>query len=112
METAAQIAADPGLPGSVTAVAVATAFGPPPSDSAADYVVVTLARLRPGVFNVAFFRGWRDSFDAAVCGQAGGIDRRAEVEIEGHQTFIATCAGGVRTMADSSAAARVERTRV
>ena len=29
--------------------------------------------------------------------QAGGVDGHAEAEIGGHQTFIGTCAGGVRT---------------
>lgn len=95
--TAAEIAADPTLAGSVAAVAVATAFGPIPPDSAPDYVVVTLARLEAGVFDDAFFRDWRDTFDAAVCAQAGGVGGHAEAAIAGHQTFIATCAGGVRT---------------
>ena len=98
-ETAAEIAADRALAGSVTDVAVATAFGPLSTgpDTAADYVVVTLARLKPTLFSVVFFRGWRDSFDAAVCAQAGGIDGHAEADIKGHETFITSCAGGVRT---------------
>jgi hypothetical protein len=98
-ETAAEIAADRALAGSVTDVAVATAFGPLSTapDTAADYVVVTLARLKPSLFSVVFFRGWRDSFDAAVCAQAGGIDGHAEADINGHETFITSCAGGVRT---------------
>ena len=44
--------------------------------------------------------GWqvrRDTFDTAVCEQAGGVDGRAEVEIEGRRTYVGTCAGGVRT---------------
>jgi hypothetical protein len=95
--TAAEIAADRTLAGSVVALAVATGFAPPPSDTTGDYVVVTLARLEPGVFDDTFFRDWRDSFDQAVCAQAGGVGGHAEADIEGHRTFIATCAGGVRT---------------
>lgn len=95
--TAADIAADPILTDAVVGVAVATAFGPLSSDAVGDYVVVTLARLREGVFDETFFRDWRDTFDAAVCAQAGGVDGHAEADIEGHATFIATCAGGVRT---------------
>lgn len=95
--TAADIAADRSLAGSVVAVAVATAFGPLPTDTMLDYVVVTLARMEAGVVDDAFFRDWRDSFDAAVCGQAGGIDGHAEADIAGHPTFIGTCVGGVRT---------------
>jgi hypothetical protein len=59
--------------------------------------VVTVTRLREGVFSDAFHRDWRDSFDAAVCDQAGGVIGNAEAEIDGHRTFIGTCAGGVRT---------------
>jgi hypothetical protein len=97
-ETAAQIALDGTLARSAESVAVATAFGPLPSDDdVGDYVVATLVRLRPGVFDESFFRDWRDTFDAAVCEQAGGVDLHAEAEIDGQRTFIATCAGGVRT---------------
>jgi len=96
-ETAAQIAADPALAGSIASVAVAAAFGPMATDTTPDYVVVTLNRLEPGAFDDAFFRDWRTTFDEAVCGQAGGVVRHAEAEIEEHQTFIGSCAGGVRT---------------
>lgn len=95
--TAADIAADPTLATSVMGVAVAAAFGPLPTDTMLDYVVVTLARLEPGVLDDTYFRDWRDTFDAAVCAQAGGIDGHAEAEIAGHRTFITTCGGGVRT---------------
>lgn len=98
LATAAQIASgDPLLAESIAAFAVATAFGPPATDGAIDLVVVTVARVRPGVFSEDWFRDWRESFDEGVCAQAGGVDGNAETEIDGHQTFIATCAGGVRT---------------
>jgi hypothetical protein len=95
--TAVGVVSDPALGVSVEGLAVAAAFGPIATDTTLDYVVVTLARLRPGVFGDGFFRDWRDSFDGAVCEQAGGVDGHAEAVIAGRQTFIGTCAGGVRT---------------
>ena len=95
--TAADIAAEGSIAPFVSALALATAFGPAATDSAGDYVVVTVARLRPNTFSDLFFRGWRDTFDAAVCEQAGGVTGTAETEIAGRKTFIGTCAGGVHT---------------
>ncbi len=97
LDSAAEIAADASIAPFVSAIALAVAFGPLPSDDAGDYVVVNVAKLRPGMFGDLFFRGWRDTFDAAVCEQAGGVDGHAETEIAGHRTFIGTCAGGLRT---------------
>ena len=51
-----------------------TAFGPAATDSAGDYVVVTVP-ARPDMFSDLFFRDWRDTFDSAACDQAGGVDR-------------------------------------
>jgi hypothetical protein len=95
--TAADIAAEGSIAPFVSALALATAFGPAATDSAGDYVVVTVARLRPNTFSDLFFRGWRDTFDRAVCDQAGGVAGSAETQIAGRQTFIGTCAGGVHT---------------
>lgn len=95
--TAADIAGEGSIAPFVSALAVAAAFGPPPTEAVPDYVVVTVARLKPGLFGDLFFRGWRDTFDAAVCEQAGGVDGHAQAEIGGRQTFIGTCAGGVHT---------------
>jgi hypothetical protein len=95
--TAADIAAEGSIAPFVSALALATAFGPAATDDAGDYVVVTVARLRPNTFSDLFFRGWRDTFDRAVCDQAGGVAGSAETEIGGRQTFIGTCAGGVHT---------------
>jgi hypothetical protein len=95
--TAADIAREGSIAPFVSALAVASAFGPPATEALPDYVVVTVARIKPGLFGDLFFRGWRDTFDAAVCEQAGGVDGHAEAEIGGRQTFIGTCAGGVHT---------------
>ncbi len=95
--TAADLAAEGALAPFVESIAVAAAFGPVATDAGGDHVVVTVARLRPDTFGGTFYRGWRDTFDAAVCDQSGGVDGHAEAEISGHQTFIGTCVGGVRT---------------
>jgi hypothetical protein len=96
-ETAADIAGEGSIEPFVSGIAVAAAFGPPATDTAPDYVVITVAKLRPGTFSDSFFRGWRDTFDAGVCERAGGIDRHAETDIAGRHTFIGTCTGGVHT---------------
>jgi hypothetical protein len=96
-ETAAELAADAALGVAVGSLAVATAFGPLATDGSADYVVVTVVGLKPRTFSDGFFRDWRDSFDAAVCEQAGGVSGHAESEIGGHPTWIGTCSGGVHT---------------
>ena len=88
---------EPSIAPFVSALAVSAAFGPKETDTLADYVVVTVARLQPGLFGDLFYRGWRDTFDAAVCDQAGGVEGHAEAEIAGRQTFIRTCVGGVHT---------------
>ena len=97
LETAAEIADEGSIAPFVSAIALATAFGPPATDALTDYVVVTVARLRPGTFSDVFFRGWRDTFDAGVCEQAGGVDGHAESDIGAHHAYIGTCAGGVHT---------------
>lgn len=89
-ETAAEIAADPGLQGTVEAVALALYA------DTESYVVTTVSRLRPGVFDETFYRDWRDTFDAAVCEQAGGVDLgHGEVEIDGRLVFRSSCVGGI-----------------
>jgi hypothetical protein len=95
--TTAEIAREPSIAPFVSALAIAAAFRPQRTDTVGDYVVVTVARVKPGLFGDLFYRGWRDTFDAAVCEQAGGVAGHAEAEIAGRQTFIGTCAGGVHT---------------
>jgi hypothetical protein len=96
-DTASAIAAEGSIAPFVSAIALASAFGPLATDTPGDYVVVTVARLRPDTFSDLFYRGWRDTFDSAVCELAGGVDGHAEAKIGGRQTFIGTCAGGVHT---------------
>jgi hypothetical protein len=95
--TAEEIAREPSIAPFVSSLAIAAAFGPPASGSLDDYVVVTVAKVKPGLFGDLFFRGWRDTFDTAVCQQAGGVQGTAEATIGGRKTFIGTCAGGIHT---------------
>jgi hypothetical protein len=98
LESAADIAAEGSIAPFVSSIALATAFGPVATAGLGDYAVVTVAKLRPGTFSDLFFRGWRDTFDAGVCEQAGGVETgSAETEIAGHPTFVGTCVGGVHT---------------
>lgn len=95
-ESAAEIAATPELVSDVRAIAVAIYVGPLATDTPGDYAVATVARLQDGVFDDAWFRTWRDSFDAGVCEQAGGVEAgRSEVEIEGRTVHRSACVGGV-----------------
>jgi hypothetical protein len=72
--TAAEIAREPSIAPFVSALAIAAAFRPQRTDTVGDYVVVTVARVKPGLFGDLFYRGWRDTFDAAVCEPAGSLD--------------------------------------
>ncbi len=96
-ETAADIVADGALAEDVEALAVALYVGPLPSDDTVlDYAVATVVRTRPGVADAAWFRSWRETFDAGVCEQAGGVDPgRSEFELGGRIVHRSTCAGGV-----------------
>lgn len=62
-----------------------------------DFVYAVILEIRPGRFDEAGFRDWRDSFDEGACSQAGGVVGNAEAEIGGHPTYIGTCAGGLHT---------------
>ena len=97
LQTAADITREGSIATFVSALALATVFGPAATDGQTDYVVVTVAKLRPGTFSDAFFRGWRDTFDDAVCQVAGGVTAKAESDIAGRHTYIGTCRGGVHT---------------
>ena len=89
-ETAAEIA--PTIEREAGVEAIAVAIYP----SLDDYAVVTVARLRPAVFDEDWFRDWRETFDDGVCQQAGGVDPgHSELELAGRQVFRSTCIGGV-----------------
>lgn len=97
-DTAAEIASDPTLAADVDALALAAVFGPLASDEGGgDYAVATVVHLRPETFSDGFYRAWRDTFDAGVCEQAGGVDGHAQTELDGRTVWIGTCTGGVHT---------------
>jgi hypothetical protein len=92
-DTATEIAADPSLARDVEAIAVGLAVGPGSSGDE-DLVIASVVRLRPDVFDEAWFREWRDTYNVGACEPAGGISGHAEAEIDGRQAFIGTCANG------------------
>lgn len=97
--TAAQIGSDPLLADSVLSLAVAVAVAPDAqaTSAATDLAVASVIRLRPDVFDEAFFQEWRDTYNDAACEVADGVDSDGETEIDGRQVYLATCAGGART---------------
>jgi hypothetical protein len=99
--TAADIATDLDLEATAASLAVALAIAPGVSGAsasgAADLAIVSVVQLRPGVFDDAFFRAWRDTYDEGACEVAGGVSGHAESEIGGLTTYIGSCAGGAHT---------------
>ena len=84
---------DPGLVELVERMEEAVVIDPASGDFAYASVIV----LRPGVFDDAYFRSWRDSFDDGACSQAGGVTGHAQATIGGRTAYLGTCAGGVQT---------------
>lgn len=84
---------DPGLVQTVERMAQAVVIDPASGDFAYASVIV----LEPGVFDDAFYRSWRDSFDEGACSQAGGVTGHAQATIGGRTAYIGHCGGGVLT---------------
>src|SRR5262249_6154650 len=95
-DTTREVAADPRLAGDVSALAVAlyTVTGQSPP---ADFVGLSVARLRDRSQGDEWFRGYRDSYDEAACATAGGVGGHAQTTINGRTVYIATCSGGAFT---------------
>jgi hypothetical protein len=94
-DQAAQIASDPLLAESTLSLAVALA-APGASDSE-DLAVASVIRLRPDVFDEAFYQEWRDTYNNAACEVADGVEAEDETEIAGRPVYAGTCVGGART---------------
>jgi hypothetical protein len=95
--TAADIASDPTLAGFAESIAVALAISPGTS-AGDDLAIVSVIRLRPGVFGDAWFRSWRATYDEAACEVAGGVlGQPSEVEIGGRTAYVGTCTGDAHT---------------
>jgi hypothetical protein len=97
--TAAQIAADPLLAESALSIAVAVAVAPGPSDSggSGDLAVASVIRLRPDIFDEAFYQEWRDTYDNAACEVADGVLSDSNTTIANRLVYEARCAGGAET---------------
>ncbi|HEX7950636.1 MAG TPA: hypothetical protein VF494_09835 [Candidatus Limnocylindrales bacterium] len=95
--TAAQIAVDPSLAGSAQAIAVALAIRSGTS-SGDDLAIVSVIRLRPGIFTDSWYQAWRSTYDRGACDVAGGVKGApSETSIGGRTVFVGTCAGDART---------------
>ena len=87
----AEAARDPAFASNVEKAAFAIVVGPP-----ADLASGVVATLAPGVFDDAFFRDWRDTYNEGACAQAGGVVGNAEAELDGRTVYITSCGGGLR----------------
>ena len=85
------VATDPGFVHNVKGAAFGVAV------SGTDLVSGVVAELVPGVYSDAFFRDWRDTYDAGACSQAGGVTGNAETQIGDRTVYIGSCGGGLRT---------------
>lgn len=94
--TALEVASDLLLAESALSIAVALAVAPA-SFGSEDLAVASVIRLRPDVFDVAFYQEWRDTYNEAACEVAGGVEGEAETEIGGRATYVGTCVGGAQT---------------
>lgn len=94
--TADEVARDPLLAESALSIAVALAVAPGAPDSD-DLAVANVIRLRPDVFDEAFYQEWRDGYNEAACEVADGVASERQEKIGGHQTHIGTCVGGAET---------------
>jgi len=93
VEAEQKAASDPSLAHS--AGRLATAFAADPGG--ANWVYAAIVVLRPGIGTEAFFRDWRDTFDAGACERAGGVAGHASATLGGRTVEIGTCASSVRT---------------
>lgn len=97
--TAALIAGDPLLAESALSIAVAVAVAPGPSDTegSGDLAVASVIRLRPDVFDEAFYQEWRDTYDDAACEVADGVLSDSETKLGDRVVYEARCAGDAET---------------
>jgi hypothetical protein len=95
--TAAQIATDSTVGESAEAIAVALAIRPGTS-TGDDLAIVSVIRLRPGVFSEGWFTDWRATYDQAACDVAGGVEGPpSQTSIAGRTVYVGTCAGDAQT---------------
>jgi hypothetical protein len=96
LETAANLVLDRELGRNASALMVGMAIAPGASGRD-DLAVATVVKLRPGVFDDAFFTGWRAAYDEAACAQAGGVGGHDRRTIGAHLVDVTSCSGGAQT---------------
>jgi hypothetical protein len=89
----AEAVRDPAIVRDVEGLAGALVIDP----ATEQFAFATVLRFFDGEPSDDFLRDWRDSFDAGVCEQAGGVSGTAEAEIGGRPVFIGSCANGAHT---------------
>ena len=94
--TAAEIAGDLLLAESAFSIAVAIAIAPGTTGSG-DLAVASVIRLRPEVFDLAFYQAWRDTYNDGACAVADGVASEVQTEIAGRAVDVAICVGGALT---------------
>lgn len=93
--TATQIAGDPFVAEAAIGLAVALVVAPGASDTE-DVAVASVVRLKPDVFDEAFYQEWRDGYNEAACEVADGVATDDEQQILGRTVYVATCTGGTQ----------------
>lgn len=94
--TADEISRDPLLAESALSIAVALAAAPGTFDNE-NIAVASVIRLRPDVFDEAFYQEWRDTYNESACQIADGVESERQTEIEGRPTYVGSCVGGAET---------------
>ena len=95
-ENEASLATEPAL--IPTAAALAVGYAIAPTDTAdQDLAVVSVVRLRPGVFSDTFWSGWRQAYDEAACEPAGGVASHDRQKIGANEVEITVCTEGAKT---------------
>jgi hypothetical protein len=96
--TAAEIAGNGNLAPDIEAIGLALYIQPGSSATPDDLAIVSVVRVRSGVFGDAWFRSWRSTYDIGACEIAGGVEPGSAVsEIGTHETHIGSCTGGAHT---------------
>lgn len=101
-DASADATASAGLDGIGTLAYAVTA-----DESSGDLVIATVLRPAVGPLDEPAFRAIRETYDASVCAEQGGVRGSAQAELGGRTVHIGTCGGGGHTYH-----ARLERSGV
>ena len=95
--TSAAIASDPGLDPAVDSLATGLYRLRDARADAPDFAIVNVVHIRDQELDDDWYRSWRETYDEAACGQAGGVTRRAETPVGDVTVHVGSCAGGAFT---------------